>query len=150
MSDKFVLRDAILDDIHKISQLEAGNFALDAFSHRQIKYLITKAKSFFIVAEHNDNIVASMVLLNRQNVENLRLYSIVVDKKYRGQGIAKQLLDYAVNKTVQLNKKSISLEVRVDNTNAILFYEKYGFVKSSVLKSYYKDETDAWQMSMFL
>ncbi len=150
MSDKFVLRNAILDDSLEISLLETNNFAIDAFSQRQIKYLITKAKSFFVVAEYNNIIVASMVLLNRQNYSNLRLYSIVVDEKFRGQGIALQLLNYAITKTIKLNKKSLSLEVRMDNVEAIVFYEKYGFVKSSVLKSYYKDETDAWRMNMFL
>ncbi|MDD2387758.1 MAG: N-acetyltransferase [Bacteroidales bacterium] len=150
MSNKFVLRNAILDDSIEISQLETNNFAMDAFSQRQIKYLITKAKSFFVVAENNNKIVASMVLLNRQNYSNLRLYSIVVDEKFRGHGVARQLMDYAITKAVKLNKKAISLEVRIDNFNAIVFYERYGFIKSSILKSYYEDETDAWRMNLFL
>ncbi|MDD4149443.1 MAG: N-acetyltransferase [Bacteroidales bacterium] len=150
MSDKIVLRNAILTDSHKICQLETNNFALDAFSQRQIKYLITKAKSFFVIVEVDNSIAASMVLLNRKNVGNLRVYSIVVDEKFRGQGIARKLLDYAVVMAIKLNKKSLSLEVRINNTNAIVFYEKYGFKKTTVLKSYYKDETDAWQMKIAL
>jgi len=150
MSDKIVLRNAILTDSHKICKLETNNFNTDAFSLRQIRYLITKAKSFFVIGEVDNNIVASMVLLNRKNVENLRVYTIVVDEKFRGQGIARKLLDYAVVMAIKLNKKSLSLEVRINNTNAIVFYEKYGLKKTTVLKSYYKDETDAWQMKMTL
>lgn len=52
---------------------------------------------------------------------------IVVTKKYRGQGIGKQLLQVAISHIKDTNVKRIHIGVLLDNTETKEFYEKAGF-----------------------
>jgi ribosomal-protein-alanine N-acetyltransferase len=48
--------------------------------------------------------------------------------------------------------KNIYLEVRISNTKAILFYEKFGFTRDAIRENYYTGEQkeDALLMSKIL
>lgn len=62
--------------------------------------------------------------------------SIVVKPEYRGRGIGHALMNEARNIAYQCGGHSIGLDVRVDNDEAIAFYESEGFaVRSSWLTS---------------
>ena len=50
-----------------------------------------------------------------------------------------KILNFLINRAVELNKGCITLEVREDNKAAITLYEKNNFVKVGRRKKYYKD-----------
>ncbi|MEP2650549.1 MAG: GNAT family N-acetyltransferase [Paraglaciecola sp.] len=54
-----------------------------------------------------------------------------VTPKYQGQGYGKALLDFVEQQGVNANKTFLSLDVAVNNTQALEFYERQGFVKST-------------------
>lgn len=66
-----------------------------------------------------DNTISAFLGVSDDMIEML-----FVDDSYRGQGIGKLLLDFAVN-NLSLNK----VDVNEQNTKALYFYEKYGFKK---------------------
>ena len=77
--------------------------------------------------------------------ERAELNYIVVDEKYRRKGIAQKLLDFALDDLKNNMVENFSLEVNVNNKDAIKFYLKNGFEIKTVRSNYYKD-SDAYLM----
>ena len=69
--------------------------------------------------------------------ENADIIDIYVTPDYRRKGIAKKLL-----KTIIDNKQveKITLEVNINNKNAILLYNSLGFKEATKRKGYYNGE----------
>jgi ribosomal-protein-alanine N-acetyltransferase len=67
------------------------------------------------------------------------LHNLAVDKEYRGQCIASQLME-AMRKIAKQNQVvTQTLEVRESNKEAIKLYRKYGFVVKGTRPLYYTD-----------
>jgi ribosomal protein S18 acetylase RimI-like enzyme len=73
----------------------------------------------------NKNKLIGFILL-KQDKNNLWIKHFVVDKKYRKQGIGKELLNKAINITKRKNL-ILKTEVLKDNHQAYLFFTKNGF-----------------------
>lgn len=78
--------------------------------------------------------ICSYYVLDENNI-----LTIAVSEKYRHRGIGEKLLRYFIEESKKIGIKNIYLEVRYSNTNAILLYEKVGFVKSGLRRDYYTD-----------
>lgn len=76
-----------------------------------------------------------------------RIMMIAVSPEYRGKGIGQQLLDRFRMNANMSGMKSITLEVRPANSNAIRFYKRNGFVESKMICDFYQDGGDAIQMN---
>ena len=63
---------------------------------------------------------------------------LIIDIKNRGEGFGSLLLSNTLLVLRDMRVKNIYLEVAVNNRSAISLYEKYGFKKISIRKSYYK------------
>lgn len=71
----------------------------------------------------------------------MEIIHIEVDENYRKQGIGQQLIKSFIEKYTDIEK--IYLEVSRNNTKAIRFYQKIGFIENGTRKKYYKDGSDA-------
>jgi GNAT superfamily N-acetyltransferase len=70
----------------------------------------------------------------RATVESVR-----VDEKYRGQGIGKELMIWAINRAKEENCFAMQLTTNADRTDAHRFYENLGFKGSHLgMKLYLK------------
>lgn len=56
------------------------------------------------------------------------IHRIVVDNSYKGQGLAKQLLDYVINECQNKNIHSIRIDTHQDNLSMQHFLTKNGFI----------------------
>jgi len=74
------------------------------------------------------------------------ILNIAVDPAYRGRGLGKRLLEYALDYCRRLGAERVELEVRTGNDPAIALYRKYGFVIRERLPFYYSDGEDAFVM----
>jgi len=74
--------------------------------------------------------------------ENMEINYIFVIEQYRNKGIASKLLEYVINNN---DFSNITLEVNINNINAIKLYEKYNFKTISIRKGYYNG-IDAYLM----
>ena len=63
-------------------------------------------------------------------------FNIAIDKKYRGSGYGRILVD-SVLEILEEKNFSVTLEVRKDNIVAINLYESLGFKEAGVRKDYY-------------
>lgn len=76
----------------------------------------------------------------------IRLYSLAVDPRYRGRGLARTLTRAVIDATRARQLGEVSLEVRADNQAAIDLYESLGFTLERIRPAYYGDGMDAWRM----
>ncbi len=113
-----------IKDINKIKEL---------FDKYKEKYNpIINDYTFIFVFKENDKYVG--FLIYQLLYENAEIIDIFVLDEYRNKGIGKSLiLKMLENKNI-LN---VTLEVKVDNENAIMLYNSIGFKKVAIRKGYY-------------
>jgi|AMQJ01.1.fsa_nt_gi ribosomal-protein-alanine acetyltransferase len=144
--DELKLELALKKDVKELISLEKICFQEDAFSKRQITYLITKAKGEFIVIRRNNKIIAYLIISKRENSKQIRIYSIAIAPEARGLGLAKRLMNYVEDVCKQESKERISLEVSKENTPAIHLYQSLGYEIVSERPNYYANGGNALLM----
>ena len=134
------IRTATIEDIPQLLELENKSFNDgDKFSRNQFYYAIQKGESFLRVYEEEKGISGYVYILVTG-----RIYSIAA---YPNRGIGSLLLTRAEEFVkIILNKNTIKLEVRKDNTKAINFYIKRGYNPDKIKYHYYQDGMDALVM----
>lgn len=80
-------------------------------------------------AEHNGRIIGCIGIVGHEEKAQLRWY--LIDPLYRGMGLGKRLLNYALEFAKERGYKSIYLDTTSDLEKAIGLYKKAGFVKVS-------------------
>ena len=141
------------EDCRQLAELECRLFSCDRISLRQFRYLSTKANGLVIKVEEETlcaYICAYMVLLQRVNTTNLRIYSIGVDPQTRGRGIARRLLACAETIALAQGCNQLTLEVNTLNLAAISLYRSTGFLPCGERDAYYEDGTPALLMRKHL
>lgn len=146
MSPAVSIRRASPGDLPAVMGMERAAFGDDSFTLRQLRYLITRARGAFFVAEYEGAPAGYISVLASARHRHARIYSLVVDSARRGRGIAEAMLDMALDFARSEGLKSVFLEVRPDNLAAIALYKKKGFVRRLVKPDYYHDHTPADSM----
>jgi ribosomal-protein-alanine N-acetyltransferase len=72
----------------------------------------------------------------------VHITTIGVSRAYQRQGIGELLLISTIDLALTRNAQVITLEVRRSNLAAQALYEKYGFIKRGVRRSYYTDNQE--------
>lgn len=88
-----------------------------------------------IVAEHEHQVIAVLQLtlipgLSRGGMLRAQIESVRVSNLYRGQGIGKKLLDYAINQARTAGCGMVQLTSDKQRRDALRFYEGLGFTAS--------------------
>ena len=135
-----MIEKAKLEDLKSLYELETKVFKNDPFalSKNLFRYHILNNSIFKIVV--GNEIAGYILWLERKSY--YRLYSLAINDKFQGLGLASKLLEYSFS---ELKNKGFSLEVKVKNEKAVKLYEKFGFTIKKVLKDYY-DECDGYLM----
>jgi ribosomal protein S18 acetylase RimI-like enzyme len=66
----------------------------------------------------------------------LYLANIAINPAYRGKGLGRQLIEYANQIANRRGIKTLALDVRADNTNAIELYTRNGYKELKLNKSF--------------
>ena len=136
------IRPATAGDLDAVECVERRSFPEgEAFTRRQLRYLLTHAQGASYAATRDGAVVGYISLLMRRTAQNLRIYSVAVDPAARGCGAGQALLDAAIALARRLGLREVTLEVRTDNDSAIRLYAR------KLLRGYYPDGTDARRMS---
>ena len=151
MTQTINIRPATIGDLDAVAAVERRCFPEDeAFSRRQLRYLLEHAEGASYVACRGQEVVGYITLLTRRTARNLRIYSVAVDPAARGCGAGQALIDAAVALARQLGLREVTLEVRTDNDAAIRLYTRSGFRPGKLLRGYYHDGADARRMALSL
>ena len=78
------------------------------------------------------------------------MISIAVDPAERGKGAASVMMESTLRRLRRRAVPRLFLMVRLTNTAARAFYEKYGFRKLRSVREYYEDGEDGLLMSVAL
>lgn len=109
-----------------------------------------------IVDDLNKNIFSKyFILQEKSNIigyinyydlyDRFELAYIEVKEEYRNKKYGSKMIEYLINIGKNHNIDNITLEVNINNINAIKLYEKYNFEKVAVRKGYY-DGVDGYLM----
>lgn len=151
MTPAVEIRRATVGDLDAVEAVERRCFpAEEAFSRRQLHYLLTEAQGASYVASRAGVVIGYISLLARRTAGNLRIYSVAVDPAARGCGAGQALVDAAIKLGRQLELREVTLEVRTDNDSAIRLYTRNGFRPGKLLPGYYHDGVDARRMTLSL
>ena len=128
-----------LSYLEAIVQIEKECFSVP-WSSVNFEESIKNPMNYFVCAKLNDEVsgYAGMYAIEDEGY----LYNIAVAKPFRGQGIAKAMIENLIHHSKVLNLKFLSLEVRQSNVVAIHLYEKYGFESCGVRKNFYAYPTE--------
>lgn len=75
---------------------------------------------------------------------------LVVEKAFRGRGIATNLVRLAVGSMKAKGADEIMLETEVDNDASLAVYERLGFIRTKRLHRYYLNGNDAFRLVLGL
>lgn len=150
MKRGYAIRLARKADLPELIRLEQAVFTSDRFSRRQIHYLLTRAHGTTLVVERKGELAGAAYLLWRASTTSGRLYSIAIDPGRQGEGLGALLLAQAESEAIRRGCRRLSLEVRIDNTGAIAFYERHGYRVVDRLDGYYADGTPGYRMVKLL
>ena len=133
------VKQATIHDLNAIEKIEL-NLERRILSSATLSSTLNENMYYYFIAKINDTVVGylSAELL----VDHFDLLAIAVDKKFRRQNVATNLLNKLFNLCGELKITDIFLEVRQNNLSAISFYEKVGFEKISIRKNYYTDTNE--------
>jgi ribosomal protein S18 acetylase RimI-like enzyme len=131
-----IISQATLDDIDSLAIL--NKFLIEDEKHPNPMNIeqLAQRMSGWLQGEYQSYLVKvegriAAYCLYRDDGQYYYLRQLYVDRNFRRQGIATQLLDW-MYANIWADKK-VRLDVLIHNHNAILFYEKYGF-KIEVLR----------------
>jgi ribosomal protein S18 acetylase RimI-like enzyme len=138
-----VIRPALLTDLNQLVALETRCFDTDQLSRRSFKHWITTEHRALLVADMEGALVGYILIIYHPGTRLARVYSLAVEPKHRGQGIAKLLMAAGEQAASDAGRLYLRLEVSVDNTSAIKLYEWLGYQKFGFYRDYYEDHKDA-------
>lgn len=103
----------------------------------------------FLVAEKLHKIEGFIVGV-KTAPDTARILMLTVAKQHRRYGIGKSLLHQFLKELTLQNIKQVELEVRIDNKQAINFYQKHGFDITDVITNFYQNGEDAYLMKQVI
>ena len=126
----------LLDQLYKI---EEKCFDQEAFSKRQIAYLLTDYNTIALAAKTNSEIAGFIIaqVEVEENTEFGHIITINVTPNFRHKKIATKMLHEIENLLKQKGISECRLEVREDNHAAIKLYQTLGYQIVGKLERYY-------------
>nr|MBV6629833.1 GNAT family N-acetyltransferase/peptidase C39 family protein [Oceanococcus sp. HetDA_MAG_MS8] len=140
------VRQATLADAHALASLEQAVFSSDRLSLRQFKHHLRSAHAELWLAEDDVGVLGYGLVLLRRGTRLARLYSLAVDPRARGQGIAGRLLQTLEHQARQRGRVDLRLEVAQNNLSAQALYIRHGYQPFDVWSDYYADHQAAVRM----
>jgi GNAT superfamily N-acetyltransferase len=111
----------------------------------QIDYMLSKYQSaaaitqqiasgyeYFLVVNNHEN-VGYFAIVTRPSGEGTQLSKIYVREDQRGHGLGGAIMEFVVERSVEIGSRELWLTVNRHNAGPIVFYESMGFTKSDSL-----------------
>jgi ribosomal-protein-alanine N-acetyltransferase len=142
------IRAAHKGDLSRALEIERATFTHYPLGRRQFRYHQQNPSAIFMVAQIGGEVVGDAIGLIRKHKSGVtgRVYSLVVDSRFRGMGIGAKLFAAIVRKLESRGAARIYLEVAHDNRTAIAIYERFGFRRVGLLRDYYARRQHAIHM----
>ncbi len=134
------ITDTNLDLINQLTQIETEAFGEGGLNNWGLVPMIHYGAVFAIfIGEKPVGLIEYMRSFKQPN--SIYLYGLAIAKKYRGQGLGKELLATSLEK-VKDTAKEIILTVAPENELAIKLYQNFGFEKTDFSQAEYGSGQD--------
>lgn len=101
----------------------------------------------FLVAQDRSGVPQGFLLGVNQVPGEARVLMFAVDSRWRSRGVGAHLMDVFFQRCRARGMVRVTLEVRVGNATAIRFYTRFGFSVNDLLRGYYSDGENGYQLS---
>ena len=101
---------------------------------------------FLVAADESDRPVGFLLGVSQVEGE-ARVLMFAVSRDQRREGVGSLLMNRFFDRCRARGLKRATLEVRVSNGTAIRFYSKYGYSVTDLLRGYYSDGENGYQMA---
>ncbi len=136
-----ILRKMTSEDLEEVISIDQVSFSLP-WPPRSFQYELTdNPASRCWVAELDGHVMG--MLVGWLIVDEIHIATIATHPDFRGRGIGKKLLSFALEAAMDEGAISTFLEVRESNTAALEMYRKFGYVEDGRREGYYKDNAEA-------
>ncbi|MCR8969571.1 ribosomal protein S18-alanine N-acetyltransferase [Facklamia sp. 7083-14-GEN3] len=117
---------------------DLSDFERDWQRNPQILYLVIEAKG---LSSDKSKIIG--MITGRCLIKNTHISQLVIDPEWQSQGLGSYLLRTWIQISRELDRKSVTLEVRESNTHAQKVYYQQGFVLENKKPFYYEDNGES-------
>jgi len=145
-----MIRAAKLSDVDELVRLENQCFQTDRLSRRSFRYMLTKGHAVTLIEEERGEARGYVLVLFNEGTSLARLYSIAVDSRYRGKGVAQRLVEAAEAASIEQDRVYMRLEIRRDNPASIGLFTKLGYRQFGTYSDYYEDHMEALRFQKIL
>jgi ribosomal-protein-alanine N-acetyltransferase len=101
----------------------------------------------FLVAEDGNGAPVGFLLGVNQVEHEGRVLMFAVERSYRARGVGTRLMQAFFDQCARRRLRRVTLEVRVSNRIAIRFYTDFAYSVTELLRGYYSDGEDGYQMA---
>ena len=122
-----------LEDYHKCSNI--WNMKAQPLAEKW-REKIASGNRLVFVYKINDEFIGEGALVfdtgdPDYTIPGQRVYvsRMIVKKEYRGRGIGSEILEFLINKAIEMGFSEMTIGVDKDNENALYLYRKYGFTE---------------------
>jgi ribosomal-protein-alanine N-acetyltransferase len=142
MSNRLSVHPARASDLPAILAIETASFRSDAYDRNLFAEFLHKCGGLFLVAMWGTKVAGYAIsCINPRGAE---LVSIAVLPDHRKRGVASALMDSTLRRLRRRQVGQLTLMVKVSNTAALSFYERYGFRRIRRVRRYYEDGSDGF------
>jgi [ribosomal protein S18]-alanine N-acetyltransferase len=109
--------------------------------------LSTEWPEGFLVAADSRDVPVGFLLAVSQVEREGRVLMFAVDRHHRTLGVGSLLMNAFLDRCRARGFRRVTLEVRVSNATAIRFYTRFQYSVIDLLRSYYSDGENGYQMA---
>lgn len=103
-------------------------------------------EGFLVAPDETDGPVGFLLGVSQVEGE-ARILMFAVDRHARLTGVGTRLMQVFLERCRARGLRRVTLEVRVSNATAIRFYTRFGFSVTDLLRGYYSDGENGYQMA---
>jgi ribosomal-protein-alanine N-acetyltransferase len=134
---KLEIRPMGVKDVDQIIQIEKQAFPTPWTKRTYMAELLDNDRAYYFVARLHGRVVGYIgmwLIAGEGHITNL-----AVHPQFRRRGVGWELLRALADFARSRGAESLTLEVRVSNSEAQRLYTKFGFIKSGIRRGYYLD-----------
>ena len=133
------IREVTVKDAEEITMLshQLGYSISEQQTLQNIKGLKQSNDHEVFLAVHEQQVIGWMGVSYHISLESsplCEIHGLVVHEKYRGKGVGKMLVEKAKQWSSEKSVSKLRLRCNIKRTEAILFYQKIGFIEAKQQK----------------
>jgi len=138
--DSCAIIDTVRSNAMERSYVLMEHYGKDVAAEREYISGLDSAKNLLIVAATGDDVVGCLAALQadagrRPETAHILQVGLHLREAFRGLGIGRHLLDYAVNWAVEKGFKKLEANIFTTNKHSLGLFTKAGFVEEGVRKN---------------